>query len=99
MNILFLSIGDIPSIRHREIYPDLIREFIKNNHNVHVICSREKRHNLATEFVEESGAKLVKVKIGNITKTNLIEKGVSTLLVSIQYKLAINYFFLMLSLI
>lgn len=93
MNILFLSIGDIPSIRHREIYPDLIREFIKNNHNVHVICSREKRHNLATEFVEESGAKLVKVKIGNITKTNLIEKGVSTLLVSIQYKLAINYFF------
>lgn len=93
MNILFLSIGDIPSIKHREIYPDLLREFIKNNHNVYVICSREKRNNLATEFVEEDGAKLVKVKIGNITKTNLIEKGVSTLLVSIQYKLAIKKFF------
>ena len=93
MNILFLSIGDIPSIKHREIYPDLMREFIKNNHNVYVICSREKRNNLATEFVEEDGAKLVKVKIGNITKTNLIEKGVSTLLVSIQYKLAIKKFF------
>ena len=93
MNILFLSIGDIPSIKHREIYPDLMREFIKNNHNVYVICSRERRNNLATEFVEEDGAKLVKVKIGNITKTNLIEKGVSTLLVSIQYKLAIKKFF------
>ena len=93
MNILFLSIGDIPSIKHREIYPDLIREFIKNNHNVYVICSREKRNNLATEFVEDGGAKLVKVKIGNITKTNLIEKGVSTLFVSIQYKLAIKKFF------
>lgn len=93
MNILFLSIGDIPSIKYREIYPDLMREFIKNGHNVYVICSREKRNNLATEFVEEDGAKFVKVKIGNITKTNLIEKGVSTLLVSIQYKLAIKKFF------
>ena len=93
MNILFLSIGDIPSIKHREIYPDLLREFIKNNHNVYVICSREKRNNLDTELVEEDGAKLIKVKIGNITKTNLIEKGISTLLVSIQYKLAIKKFF------
>ena len=40
MNILFLSIGDIPSLKHREIYPDLLREFIKNGHNVYVICAR-----------------------------------------------------------
>lgn len=93
MNILFLSTGDIPSLKHRGIYPDLMREFIKNDHNVYVICAREKRNNLATEFVEEDGAKLVKVKIGNITKTNIIEKGISTLLISIQYKLAIKKFF------
>ena len=31
MNILFLSIGDIPNIQHREIYPDLLREFIKKD--------------------------------------------------------------------
>lgn len=92
MNILFLSIGDISSIKHREIYPDLLREFIKNNHNVYVVCSREKRNNLDTEVVEEDGAKLIKVKIGNITKTNLIEKGISTLLVSVQYKRAIKKF-------
>lgn len=93
MNILFLSIGDFPSIKHREIYPDLLREFIKNGHNVYVVCSREKRKNLDTEFVEEDGAKLVKVKIGNITKTNLIEKGISTLRVSVQYKSAIKKYF------
>ena len=92
MNILFLSIGDISSIKHREIYPDLLREFIKNNHNVYVVCSREKRNNLDTEVVEKDGAKLIKVKIGNITKTNLIEKGISTLLVSVQYKRAIKKF-------
>lgn len=93
MNILFLSIGDVPNIRHREIYPDLLREFIKNNHNVYVICAREKRKNLDTEYVEEDGAKLVKVKIGNITKTNLIEKGISTLRISSQYKSAIKKYF------
>ena len=92
MNILFLSIGDIPSLKHREIYPDLLREFIKNDHNVYVICARERRNNLATEVVEEDGATLIKVKIGNITKTNLIEKGISTILVSHQYKWAIKKF-------
>ena len=78
MNILFLSIGDVPNIRHREIYPDLLREFIKNNHNVYVICAREKRKNLDTEYVEEDGAKLVKVKIGNITKTNWTARAQNT---------------------
>lgn len=90
MNILFLSIGDIPSIKHREIYPDLLREFVKNHHNVYVVCSRERRKNLPTEVVEEDGATLIKVRIGNITKTNLIEKGISTLLVNALYKRAIK---------
>lgn len=93
MKVLFLSIGDIPSIKHREIYPDLLREFIKNGHEVYVVCSREKRTGLPTELIEENGAKLLKVHIGNITKTNMIEKGISTLLVGSQYKLAINEYF------
>lgn len=93
MKILFLSIGDIPSIKHREIYPDLLREFIKNGHEVYVVCSREKRTGLQTELIEEDGAKLLKVHIGNITKTNLIEKGISTLLVGTQYKAAIKKYF------
>lgn len=90
MKLLFLSIGDIPSIKHREIYPDLLREFIKNGHEVYIVCSREKRTGLPTELIEEDGAKLLKVNIGNITKTNMIEKGISTLLVGLQYKSAIR---------
>ena len=93
MNILFLSIGDIPSIRHREIYPDLMREFIKNHHRVYVVCSRERRKNLPTEVVEEDGATLIKVRIGNITKTNLIEKGISTLAIKQQYINGIKKYF------
>lgn len=93
MKILFLSIGDIPSIKHREIYPDLLREFIKNGHEVYVVCSREKRTGLPTELIEEDGAKLLKVHIGNITKTNMIEKGISTFMVGAQYKAAIERYF------
>ena len=93
MKVLFLSIGDIPSIKHREIYPDLLREFIRNGHEVYVVCSREKRTGLTTELIEEDGAKLLKVHIGNITKTNMIEKGISTLLVGRQYEKAIREYF------
>ena len=65
MNILFLSIGDIPNIQHREIYPDLLREFIKKGHDVYVVCSRERKNNAPTELIQEGRAKLLKVRIGN----------------------------------
>lgn len=93
MKLLFLSIGDIPSIKHHEIYPDLLREFMRNGHEVYVVCSRERRSGLLTEFIEEDGAKMLKVHIGNITKTKMIEKGVSTLLVGTKYKKAIRKYF------
>ncbi len=93
MKLLFITIGDIPSIRHHEIYPDLLREFMKNGHDVYVLCSRERRYGLPTELVEEDSAKLLKVRIGNITKTNTVEKGISTVLIEIQYKAAVNKYF------
>lgn len=93
MKLLFITIGDIPSINHHEIYPDLLREFVRNGHDVYVLCSREKRHGLPTELIEEDGAKLLKVRIGNITKTNIVEKGISTVLIGYQYKAAVNKYF------
>lgn len=93
MNVLFLSIGDIPSIKHREIYPDLLREFTKCGHKIYVVCAREKRKNLPTELVTEENATLLKLRIGNITKTNVVEKGISTILVNMQYKRAIKEYF------
>ncbi len=93
MKLLFITIGDIPSIRHHEIYPDLLREFIKNGHDVYVLCSRERRYGLPTELIEEDSARLLKVHIGNITKVNMLEKGISTLLIGKQYKKAIKKYF------
>lgn len=93
MKLLFLTLGDMPSIKHHEIYPDLLREFIKNGHEVYVACARERRYNLPTELFEEAGAKLLKIHVGNITKTNIIEKGISTVLIGQQYKVAIKKYF------
>lgn len=90
MNILFLSIGEFNSIYQREIYPDFLREFINRGHEVYVVSSLERRKGKSTELVTEGHAHLLKVKIGNITKTNLIEKGISTLLVESQYKAALK---------
>jgi len=79
MNILFLSIVNLNNIEDKGIYTDLLREFRNNGHNVYVVCPREKRLNLPTEFVNEIGVNFLRVKIGNITKTNVIEKGISTI--------------------
>lgn len=93
MRILFLTIGDMPSINHHEIYPDLLRSFIDLGHEVYVVCSREKRLGLPTELIDEKTAKILKVHIGNITKTNMLEKGLSTLLIGYQYKHAIKKYY------
>lgn len=81
MNILFLTIGKFDCINEKGIYTDLLREFKKNGHNLYVITPREKRSNLSTEFKQEDGVNFLRVRTGNITKTNLIEKGLSTLFI------------------
>ena len=81
MNILFLSIGRLNNIADNGIYTDLLREFRDNGHNVFVISPREKRLNLPTEHSVEEGVNFLRVKIGNITKVNLVEKGISTIMI------------------
>lgn len=79
MSILFLSIGSLRSIEDRGIYTDLLREFRNNGHNVYVVCPRERRTKLPTEYVDEDGVRFLRVRTGNITKCNVFEKGITTL--------------------
>lgn len=90
MNILFLSIGPLSHMESNGIYTDLLREFKNNGHSVTVIGQRERRLGLPTERSEEAGINVIRVKTGNITKVNLIEKGISTLLIEYQYLNAIK---------
>lgn len=90
MKVLFLTTGTFNSINEQSMYPDLLREFKKNGHEVYIASTNERRLGRETEYVNEDGAHLLRVRIGNLTKTNMIEKGISTLMLEGQFKVAIK---------
>ncbi len=90
MNVLLLSIGNLKDVRQHEIYTDLLREFRDRGHTVYAISTYERRVNKETEFKEEHGIKMLRVKIGNITKCGTIEKGISTVTLQSAFKKAIK---------
>lgn len=90
MNILFLSLGSMDNIEEQGIYSDLIRQFRDHGHDVYIVHAREKRVGKPTEYIKENGVHLLKVKIGNITQTKLLEKGISTLMIEYQFLKAIK---------
>lgn len=93
MNVLFLTLVGFESIHNRNLYSDLLREFVKNGHKVYVISPIEKRANKETHVINEENATILRLQIGNTQKTNLIEKGISTLLIEPQFKAAIKKYF------
>lgn len=93
MKVIFLSIGGFESIEAHDQYPDLLREFISDGHEVYVVCSNEKRTGLPTKLINDHDAKILRVQIGNITQSSQIEKGLATIRVGSQYKKAINKYF------
>ena len=93
MNVLFMTLLDFESLQERNIYTDLLREFVKNGHEVFVISPVEKRRKIETHLVKEDHAVILRLQIGNTQKTNIIEKGISTVMIEPTYKKAIkNYF-------
>lgn len=93
MNVLFLTLLDFSSLDEKGIYTDLLREFVENGHFVSVISPIERRHHKNTQIYHYDSYEILKLKIGNTQKTNLIEKGISTLLIENQFKAAIKKFF------
>ncbi|MEW4231721.1 glycosyltransferase family 4 protein [Bacillus thuringiensis] len=93
MNVLFLTLLDFSTIKEKGIYTDLMREFTNNGNNVYVISPTEKRKRQKTNLIDEGNCKILKLQIGNIQKTNMIEKGISTLTLESKFLKGIkNYF-------
>ena len=93
MNVLFLTLLAFDSIQERTLYTDLLREFVKNGHHIYAISPVEKRQNQETHLIEEENATILRLQIGNTQKTNIIEKGISTLLIEPQFKAGIKKYF------
>lgn len=93
MKILFLTLLDFDSLDEQGIYTDLMKEFSVNNHEVYIVSPVEKKKQKSTYLIEQKNVKILKVKIGNIQKTNLIEKGISLLLLNRKFKKSIRGYF------
>lgn len=93
MNVLFLSLENFKSINESNLYTDILRQFTRNDHFVYSVSPIERRYKEKTELICEGNSKILRLQIGNIQKTNLIEKGFSTLAIEHQYIKGIKKFF------
>ena len=90
MNVIFLTLDRFLNINDREISEDLMRKFRKEGHQVYVVVPRERRFGMPTKLDIQDGVNILGVKTLNIQKTNVMEKGISTLLIERQYISAIK---------
>ena len=81
MNVLFLTLLPISDIRERGIYTDLMRCFGKNDHQLYIVSPVERRFKEGSSYNRDGAIHYIRVKTLNIQKTNLLEKGISTLLI------------------
>lgn len=94
MNILFLTMSsDIEQFQTRGIYTDLMRKFRDEEHEVYIVFPRERKHGLPTQVMVQDGVYLLGVKTLNVTKTNMIEKGIGQVSIEFLYKRAIRKHF------
>ncbi len=92
MNILFLTLSRLYDLNQRGIYSDLMRTFVKNGHKVYVTVPFERNIRRKTELFDSAGAKILGVETLNIQKTNIVEKGIGTILLEHQYMSAIKHY-------
>lgn len=90
MNILFLTLSRFDDIKVRGIYTDLMRELISCGHHVFIASPAERRFGKKTHLVNNDNCDLLKVWTLNIQKTNVIEKGIGTIMLEYQFDRAIQ---------
>ncbi len=93
MKLLFLTIARIKDISERGIYTDLIRKFRDEGHEVCVACPSERRYNQQTSCINNEGVKVLNIWTLNVQKTTLIEKGVCTLVLDLQFQSGVKKYF------
>lgn len=90
MKILFLSLSRFDDVNVRGIYSDLMREFINRGNEVYIASPTERRFGKPTHLINSLHYHILKIKTLNIQKTNIIEKGIGTLLLERQFDKAIR---------
>ena len=85
--------SSMENIEATGIYTDLIRNFRDKGHEMYVVFPRERKLGLSTELRVENHVHSLGVRTLNVTKTNVIEKGIGQILLEYQFKHAIKRYF------
>lgn len=83
----------LKNIETSGIYTDLMRKFRDEGHEVYIIYPRERKLGLPTEVKMDNHVHILGVKTLNLTKTNLVEKGIGQVLMEQQFKVALKKYF------
>ena len=85
MNVLFLSLLKFSSFEDRNIYTDLLRQFIERGINVFAVCPAERRLKEKTNLKRIGTSAILTIKTFNVQKTSIFEKGIGTLAIKRQF--------------
>ena len=83
--LLFLTLITIKSLDDRGIYTDLLRKFHEEGFDITIISPIERRYQENNCVKIINGVRYINVKTLNIQKTNIIEKGLATILIEYQF--------------
>jgi glycosyltransferase involved in cell wall biosynthesis len=89
-NLIFVTLSRINSLDDHSIYSDLLKYFSHNGYNITIISPYERRFNIRTRVREINNIIYLDVKTLNIQKSNIIEKGIGTILIRYNYIFAIK---------
>ncbi len=92
MKVLFLTLANIDNIEQSGIYQDLLRKFRDNGHDVTIVCPVERKFKKPTHKLNINGVSILKVWSPNFQKTNIFEKGLTTLSIEYIFFFAIKKF-------
>ena len=92
MKVLFITLAKINIIESRGIYPDLLRKFRDEGHDVTIVCPNERKYGAKTFVLNNNNVTILNVWTTNIQKTNFFEKGITTLFIEFFYHIFIIHF-------
>lgn len=90
MNIIYLTMSDLPDMTVSGIYVDLMQNLKAEGHDVYVVSAAQRRLKEETRLYMSDGIHVLRVKTLNVQKTNVVEKGLGQVSLEYLYKMAIK---------
>ena len=76
MKILYISTLFPKATDNSTIYTDLAEELVKAGHDLTVVAATNKQSIGKTDFSNERGCRVLRVKVGNLYNVGFLEKGI-----------------------